>query len=56
MAGKPWFWALLITSAIIGGCATGASGGASVSSPRMYPDCPPNSYGPNAHCYGGGPV
>jgi hypothetical protein len=49
-----WILALLVSSAMIGGCA--APTGASVGSSRgAYPGCTADMYGPNANCYGGPP-
>jgi hypothetical protein len=50
---RRWVWVLLVASAIVGGCAT--SGAPMSSSRGAYPGCPPDSYFPNANCYGGPP-
>ena len=55
MSGKRLIWSLLVGIAIIAGCATTSSGGASVSNPGAYARCPAGSYFPNADCYGGAP-
>jgi hypothetical protein len=47
-----WIWTLLVSSAILAGCALTSTGD---TYRGQYPDCPPDSYLYNADCYGGPP-
>jgi hypothetical protein len=53
--------ALLVSSAIFGGCAVTSTGDVQRvdsfggTTRGAYPGCPPDSYFPNANCYGGPP-